>query len=398
MNHGPRTMDHGPQLVAFISNGHGEDAIAATIIRHIPDHFGVMALPLVGDGGSFRNLPRVDVLGPTRVMPSGGFIVRNPLGLGRDLRAGLVGLVFKQWRALRACRRRVVLTVAVGDLAAVLFALALPCPRFFVGTAKTDYYRDWGERYFALERWILGRACSRVYARDALTADNLRQAGVPADFVGNPIIDELSDPQVAALPGKLANDPLVVLLPGSRADATSNWPVLLQTCKAMHDERPELVFVAALPPTLQERSLADLAVAQGWSTDSPGAVLCQGDARLHLIRGQLGALLPRARLCLGLAGTANEQAVGAGVPVLSFISTGSQYTRYFARRQQQLLGEALTVGPREPGMLARIALGLLDDDAYLQRVRAIGHDRFGEPGACRRIAEAIQLAVGARQC
>lgn len=114
---------------------------------------------------------------------------------------------------------------------------------------------------------------------------------------------------------------------------------------------------------------------------------------MWLLSGQLGPLLRRARLCLGVAGTGNEQAAGAGVPVLAFVGTGPQFTDYFARRQQQLLGEALTIGPRQPEALARLALPLLEDEAYRQRVLAIGRLRFGPPGGGQRIAEAIAQAL-----
>ena len=57
--------------ILFITNGHGEDIIAARIIEELAGE-DISVLPLVGAGTVFDGLP-VTVLGKRKKMPSGGF-------------------------------------------------------------------------------------------------------------------------------------------------------------------------------------------------------------------------------------------------------------------------------------------------------------------------------------
>ncbi|MFM6037962.1 MAG: hypothetical protein ACKPBB_09850, partial [Sphaerospermopsis kisseleviana] len=77
-----------------LSNGHGEDIIAARIIKELqqlsspPDIF---ALPIVGEGRAYQNL-NVPCIGEVKTMPSGGFIYMDSRQLMRDVQGGLVQL------------------------------------------------------------------------------------------------------------------------------------------------------------------------------------------------------------------------------------------------------------------------------------------------------------------
>ena len=62
-------------------------------------------------------------------------------------------------------------------------------------------------------------------------------------------------------------------------------------------------------------------------------------------RGELGPLLQRVALVLGQAGTANEAAAAAGVPVVAFERDRDRKARLVSRRQRGLLGDALAVFP-----------------------------------------------------
>ena len=86
----------------ILSNGHGEDAIAARIVEQLlaanqssPASWELAVLPLVGEGHAYAHLP-VSILGATQVMPSGGFIYMDSRQLWRDLQGGLISLTGKQ--------------------------------------------------------------------------------------------------------------------------------------------------------------------------------------------------------------------------------------------------------------------------------------------------------------
>ena len=150
--------------VLVLSNGHGEDTIAASIVSALlvelrsqekETHDGlvgdrltsswsnsregvfvreVQALPIVGEGAPLRKLG-LSIVCPTRVMPSGGFISGRPASALRDIRHGLAGLTLGQVRSLRLWVEDAYdsgatpCLLAVGDVVPLAFA-ALAC-RFY---------------------------------------------------------------------------------------------------------------------------------------------------------------------------------------------------------------------------------------------------------------------------
>ena len=130
----------------------------------------------------------------------------------------------------------------------------------------------------------------------------------------------------------------------------------------------------------------------------PFALSTGGRVGARAWRGAIGPLLRRVALVLGQAGTANEAAAAAGVPVVAFEPPGRD-SGWYRKRQSGLLGDAMTVLPaetrkREPaGVLA-----LLDDPARRARMATAGRARIGEPGAAARVAERIAAVVAAARC
>ena len=55
----------------IISNGHGEDAIAAQIVGRLPPGFAVEAYPTLGDGLAYRGI--CPIVGPRAQLPSEGW-------------------------------------------------------------------------------------------------------------------------------------------------------------------------------------------------------------------------------------------------------------------------------------------------------------------------------------
>ena len=86
-------MNGTPPAVLFVSNGHGEAAIAARIAQEAralgplrTEHFGLVGERL--GGGAFPDV------GPQRAMPSGGLVAMgNVRAFARDLGAGFAGLL-----------------------------------------------------------------------------------------------------------------------------------------------------------------------------------------------------------------------------------------------------------------------------------------------------------------
>ncbi|MDQ7827789.1 MAG: lipid-A-disaccharide synthase-related protein [Armatimonadota bacterium] len=393
-----------PRLLV-VSNGYGEDLIAARILRELRE-VEVAAFPLVGAGPAYP--PGVPRLGPRADLPSGGFGFRDDLrGLWSDLRAGALGLVRAQRRALRAAGAGdgagagagagagPDLVLAVGDVYALWMALAVGAPVALVATADTVLAR----RPSLLHLALLRRA-RHVFARDQATAAWLAARGVAASAPGNVMVDclEETSPDFALPPGV----PAVALLPGSRGDAARNAALLARVAAWATAARPEVHFLLALAPTVDaDAVLAGFEVGLGPSTIG---VLGQGAAaagaprpvRIQLTR-TFTAAVARAEVVVGLAGTANEQAAALGRPVVAFPGRGAQYTPRFLALQSRVLGEALVPTP-SPDAAAAAALRLLSDPAERARRGEVGRQRMGPPGAAPRIAAWLRDHLPAGTC
>jgi len=144
-------------VVLFLSNGHAEDLIAATIIEKLIgecSYCEIRALPLVGEGRAYDEIG-IKVLGPRRMMPSGGFVEFNPLWLVRDVASGWLGVLREQIDTLRKQRAATSLVICVGDIFLVILSVFfLKKPVVFLSTAKSDYARLYKDHYLA-EKWLM---------------------------------------------------------------------------------------------------------------------------------------------------------------------------------------------------------------------------------------------------
>jgi len=390
-----------PHLVC-ISNGHGEDAIATAILQALqqiyPD-LEVAALPLVGEGLAYQRCG-IPLLQAGVNLPSGGFIYMDPRQLWRDLRAGLLRLLGQQFQALHYWSRSGGHVLAVGDVVPLLFAYLSGCPYSFVGTAKSDYYlydamghpyrwgAGWaGSDYLPWEQWLLrSRRCVGVFPRDTLTTKGLQRLGIPAQDCGNPMLDLVMPPPA---PSPFASK-TIVLLPGSRApEAYHNWQRILGGLMP-HADQP-FVLLAAISPSLDMAVLSH--ALEPWQTiPSPLAGTCAwqyGQLQLILSQQHFREFLHWADGGIALAGTATEQAVGLGKPVVTVAGAGPQFTRQFARRQQQLLGESVMLLEEAQAAIPTLTQ-IWQDARKQQQVRANGQARMGRAGAAARIAQVLQ--------
>lgn len=373
-------MDPAQLLVKLlvVSNGAGEDAIGAAIVGHLRalrPCLEVEVFPLVGPGSAYpSDLQR---WGDRSAPPSHGLSNQSWRLWLQDLRHGLVGRVLGQWRTLRGLRG--VTALAVGDLVpCALAAMAGIKPVFFVGTAKSVYHHaySWPER-FLLRRWV-----SRSLVRDQPTADFLTRHGLRAAYLGNAMMDE-------TVPTGLdlgLQGPVLALFPGSRAQAPLELPRQLRIWRRLAADFPCGAAVAVAPGMALE-SL----VPTGWSLEPTGAARgvvgwLQGSGRVALVSGALGDLLKESYLALGQAGTAHEQAVGAGVPVVSLHADPEGTLGWYRGRQKGLLGDGLLVVGEDEEVAARALLRLSLDPIERERRAAVGRERMGGPGGAARMA------------
>lgn len=374
--------------ILFVSNGHGEEAIAARIAADVRkrcpdvqcDHLG-----LVGEPSAVSDLRQV---GPRRAMPSGGLIAMgNVRNIWHDLRSGLLGLTLAQWRFLRAQRGAYDAAVAVGDTFAFAMASrANPAGAVFVGTAKSVYVAPYGRG----EARMLRKAAA-VFVRDEPTAQQLQTLGVDARAPGNTIVDlfDVRDPAVPGFARRLA------VFPGSRASAYDDAVFLCAVVRNAARADAALGATLSIAPGLDAARFAELLAGDGWAVETNGAphvpfVLADGARRVVTAwTGPPGAMLDGALAVLGQAGTANEAAAAAGIPVIAFERPGERVHGWYRMRQRGLLGAALRIIAGDENAAAAQLLALLRDEAELHAMGAVGRARMGTPGGSHAIASAL---------
>jgi hypothetical protein len=352
--------------VLFISNGHGEDLVAAEIIKLIKDKVEISALPIVGEGKAFSSLD-IEILGPHKNLPSGGFSMRNLNYLFRDVIHGLVGNTYKQIKILRNYKGKFDQVVAIGDIVAMIGAKMVKSPFIFVGVNKSSYYKWFGYDYTPWEKFLLKDHASKVFVRDSHTEERLKNHGIKipqSEYLGNPLMDCFE-----SVPRTTPHGPKQItigFLPGTRDDAKLNledFKKIIEEIIKMNKESLDFKFITA---TKEEA------------------------VPIYMKNLPFSEVLAKSDLVVGLSGTGNEQAAGCGIPVVSFYGKGSQYNKKFAEAQLQLLGDALSlVRAQDTISIAAEIWQLIRNPARMKHMGKIGNARMGSRGAVQKIAEYI---------
>ncbi len=379
--------------LTLIANGSGEDRIGAEfarVWRELNPEIQIQALPLVGSG-LFYQQAGISLLKDGFTPPSQGFAYLKPSLLLKDLQAGVLPHLQQSFKAIRYCDSEFV--IAIGDIVPMLAAFYARKPFAFVGCALSDYYLGENSRrstYDPLQRWILKRTHALCFARDALTAANLTRKGIRAHFLGNPMLDCFDRPKEL---GGAGTEPIpggrhrVLILPGSHADAAPNFEYILSQLQGCLELPIDWLLLKApqLEQNLLEKSLIH------WQA-GPKYWLKQSNRLAFVDSSNFQSLLQKVDCVLGFAGTANEQAVGMGVPVVSFALPGAQqYTWAFGEAQQRLLGAGLSyLGEAHPQLVAYQIQRILRNPEYRQAAQTISQQRFGTKGGVDRMILMIE--------
>lgn len=387
--------------VLFLSNGHGEDLNASLILQALiksnPTIAFTAAMPLVGDGATYRGL-NIPIIGPTKTLPSGGMIYTHVLNLIKDLWSGLIKLTWLQIQAVLKYSQNCDLLIAVGDIFPITVAYLTRRP-FVAFIVSTSSYYEGRLKLPWITQWCLKSSkCQQIFTRDAFTAADLQQQGLKkAIFAGYPVMDVLSRTGTDLELEKIR--PMIALLPGSRLpEALNNLGLLLNICAEIAKIRP-IQFRVALISSITEDDLNTLAQNIGWRYLGQGKLMKRTEKDdVFVVRCFYDAfadILYESDLVLGMAGTAVEQAVGLGKPVVQIPGDGPQFTYRFAEAQMRLLGLSVTTVGKKANELnlfrhtAQEVIKILHDPDYLHSCVANGKERMGEKGGSEEIARQI---------
>ena len=398
--------------ILLLSNGHGEDLSGALIASELRARgYRADALPLVGHGRAYGQAG-IPLLGRTSEYSTGGLGYTSLWGRLTEVVQGQVGYLLRRLALFFRIARRYDLVVVVGDVLPVAAAWLSWRPVVTYLVAYSSHYEGRLRLPSPSGACLASARFRRVFSRDALTASDLsEQLGRPLEFLGNPFFDAAvaaSEPLATGQPGPAQR---LGLLPGSRLpEALHNLELMLEVLAQLpeHLQQPEqLGLSAALVGGLGPEEVAPLASRLGWRLDSEAGTITRlrrGPLRLELVWGRFAAVLQHSDLVLSMTGTAAEQAVGLGKPVLQLVGSGPQFTDNFAEAQRRLLGPSVFCAEGRSGsaeqredtarLLAHLLGELARDGALAERCQRNGLERIGAGGGTARIADAIVETLG----
>jgi uncharacterized protein (TIGR03492 family) len=391
------------EKVLFISNGHGEDLNAVQILKALRTQhpqIEIGAMPIVGYGNAYRNL-NIKIIGPTELLPSGGFVYTSTFKLLTDIRSGLFTLLWRQIQAIRQYGNDCDAVFAIGDVIVLIGAYLSGKPYMAFTSSSSAYYEN-RMKFDLVTDWLLkSDRCRQIFTRDRYTAQMLNAQGYSkAICVGLPAMDalEISNKDLQSQP----NLPFIALLPGSRLpEAGTNLQLLLDLAIATTPLFPDGVqFYAAVTPNLcaPDRNgiipLQQLAEQHDWEYHSAGYLIYpKYRLKIQYKYDAFADILAQSDLVAGMAGAAMEQAVGLGKPVIQIPSAGPQFTYAFAEAQMRLLGSSVQTIGTKPATIETITQAAqairqtLADAEYLAQCQVNGLERIGGAGGGEAMAQ-----------
>ncbi len=350
--------------ILFVSNGHGEDLISLRIINALSSRIGdkeIFVLPMIGEGKIFSELKDVKIIGPQKETVSGGF-VKSFSSFLKDVFSGILVLHFKQIK--NATQQKYDLIICVGDFLPFILSYLFIKYReiVLVSTAKSDFF----EPHFAIERFFLKRAKAKVFARDSVTADNLVARGVNAVYLGNTMMDGFNVKRKV----KNLNDKFVLgILPGSRKEAYINYELIKKVVLGLPNEWIIKVAVSS-------------------NMDKASFQIAEKNDSLKVV--DFEEILKDADAVIGLAGTANEQVIGFGIPLFTFPGYGPQTTKKRFSDQKKLLSNLPEyINSQDSDIIVKKIKQKVKDSIFMVKVATDGPKVMGKSGAASAISEKL---------
>lgn len=227
-----------------------------------------------------------------------------------------------------------------------------------------------------------------------------RPYGVPAEYVGNPLLDELADnPPCGDLrrrSGLSSEQPVVGLFPGSRdSEIKYIFDTLLDTAKEMQSRRPDVSFLLPVAPSLSAEMFAER--------------LAERDLPVTIVEENIYEVAAACDAVLCVSGTVTLQLALVGTP-MAILYKVAPLSYAIGRRLIDIehVGLVNIVGGRrivreflqddaEPRALCDELERLIDDPDYRAAVQnGLGEvrERLGEAGCSQRVAEMISAMTG----
>ena len=327
-----------------MSNGHGEDLSGSLIAKQLLNSgFSVDALPIVGKGLHYKK-EKIKVIGKTKEFVTGGIGYNSFQGRLTEIFGGEIIYLLRRLYLTFKIRKKYDYFFVVGDIVPVFFAWICKKDFFTYLVAYSSHYEGnlklpWPSKFF-----LLSKKAKRIYTRDFLSANDLTlQLKKQAFFFGNPFMDKLFLRDYEFKKSEFS----IGLFPGSRfPEILDNFVLILDVLEALSDFPyfQNIEFNFAIVNALSFSRIREIFQKRKWLylgtiNEKKIGKFTYNSLKVNLCWNIFDEILLKSRCCISMAGTAAEQAIGLGKPVIQIEGKGPQFTRSFAEAQRRLLGK-----------------------------------------------------------
>jgi uncharacterized protein (TIGR03492 family) len=356
--------------VVILSNSYGEDrsgALIAKELRKLDSKIRIRAFPLISLGEEYEKRS-IKVIGGHPPPPSGGFLLKSVRKFLADI-AKVFFLPFSYMDRLRVFKYKIDIIIVVGDFSLLFMGyISLREKAYFLEQCKSNYIHP----HLPLERFFMREITEKVFTHDKITADDLKVKGIDAEFAGNPMMDGLTEERKYSPP---KDKILIGLLPGSRKTAYNNMKRIAEIIKELTRKSENIHFAVALSGTVDKERIVKI------NSDLKN--------NIDVCYGSFVDIVKKSKLVISLGGTASEQSLYLGTPVVSFPGSGAQNSRRRLNGQKKLLGEPFILLDYQPKKIAEKILTLISNQKQLKNLGERGKKRAGNSGGAKRIAQYI---------
>tara|TARA_B100000963_G_scaffold67812_1_gene55989 strand:+ start:16717 stop:17922 length:1206 start_codon:yes stop_codon:yes gene_type:complete len=391
----------------ILSNGHGEDLSGSLLARRLMILGNkVDAFPIVGNGNEYKKA-KINIIGNTRNFNTGGLGYNSLKGRFNDLFNGQIIYLFKKLFLIFLIRRKYDYFLVVGDIVPIFFSWISRKKYFTYLVAYSSHYEGKLNLPWPCKHFLTRSHSIRIYSRDLFTSYDLKnQLNKEVIFLGNPFMDNLS-----ILNKKGNNTFYIALLPGSRfEELLNNTLMMLELLErlASYEYFGRIKFNFAMVPDCKIDTIQAILEKRNWQCvqrliSANEIIYCYKFIQVNFSWNAFEEILNKSHLAISMSGTAAEQMVGLGKPVVQIEGEGPQFTKLFADAQRRLLGEYvfchtkyLNKDEQIDGtidLLLSVMYSIKLDNSFLKNCKQVAKQRIGDRGATIKIADDIQKHI-----
>ena len=393
--------------ILILSNGHGEDLSGSLIAKQfLKSGYYVHALPIVGMGKHYEK-EKIKIIGKTKEFRTGGIGYNSFKGRVVEIFGGEIFYLFRRLYLTYKLRKNYDYFFVVGDIVPVFFAWVCKKDFFTYLVAYSSHYEGklklpWPSKFF-----LLSQKAKKIYTRDSLTANDLTlQLNKKVSFLGNPFMDKFF-PKKELEKAEFS----IGLFPGSRfPENLDNFVLILEVLESLSDLRyfQKIKFNFAIVNALSSLKIKEIFQKRGWLKlenikDNNLLKFQYKFLEVNIYWNNFDKILLKSSCCISMAGTAAEQAIGLGKPVIQIEGKGPQFTKSFAEAQRRLLGKYVFCASNYKDkndqiyqtikLIIKVIYLIKLNKRFIVSCNANAKKRLGENKSCLIMVEDMNIAI-----